>query len=338
MIWLRKILFPLALLYWCVTFLRNWLYDKGVLKSHSFDIPVITVGNLSVGGTGKTPQIEYLIRLLSDDYQVAVLSRGYKRKTKGFLLADATATSVSIGDEPFQLHTKFPRVQVAVDAQRKNGIQQLLQVAKRPDVILLDDAFQHRKVQAGLSILLTAYDDLFCKDFILPFGNLRESALGKKRADMIIVTKCPSNLSDLAQQEIIRQLKVTQPVYFSTIHYDDHIVSAENTCSVSEIQQESKVLVAGIAKPKLFFDYIKKEQDECLTFPDHHHFSKTDCEKIIASAQGKKIVTTEKDFVRLKGLLPPSQLYYLPIRTLFLNGTNFDTTIKNYVGKSTRNG
>ena len=338
MIWLRKILFPLALLYWCVTFLRNWLYDKGVLKSHSFDIPVITVGNLSVGGTGKTPQIEYLIRLLSDDYQVAVLSRGYKRKTKGFLLADATATSVSIGDEPFQLHTKFPRVQVAVDAQRKNGIQQLLQVAKRPDVILLDDAFQHRKVQAGLSILLTAYDDLFCKDFILPFGNLRESALGKKRADMIIVTKCPSNLSDLAQQEIIRQLKVTQPVYFSTIHYDDHIVSVENTCSVLEIQQESKVLVAGIAKPKLFFDYIRKEQDECLTFPDHHHFSKTDCERIIASAQGKKIVTTEKDFVRLQGLLPPSQLYYLPIRTVFLNGTNFDNTITNYVGKSTRNG
>ena len=338
MIWLRKILFPLALLYWCVTFLRNWLYDKGVLKSHSFDVPLITVGNLSVGGTGKTPQIEYLIRLLSEDYQVAVLSRGYKRKTKGFLLADETATAASIGDEPFQLHTKFSRVQVAVDAQRKNGIQQLLQVAKRPDVILLDDAFQHRKVKAGLSILLTPYDDLFCKDFILPYGNLRESALGKKRADMIIVTKCPSNLSDLAQQEIIKQLQVTQPVYFSKIHYDDHIVSAENTCSILEIQQESKVLVAGIAKPKLFFDYIKKEQDECLTFPDHHHFSITDCEKIKASAQGKKIVTTEKDFVRLKGLLPPSQLYYLPIRTMFLNGTNFDTTIKNYVGKSTRNG
>ncbi len=337
MIWLRKILFPLALLYWCVTFLRNWLYDIGMLKSQSFDIPVITVGNLSVGGTGKTPQIEYLIRLLSVDYQVAVLSRGYKRNTNGFILADDKATAASIGDEPFQLQAKFPSVQLAVDAQRKNGIQQLLQLAKRPDVILLDDAFQHRKVQSGLSILLTAYDDLFCKDFILPFGNLRESALGKKRADMIIVTKCPFDLSDLAQQEIIKQLQVTQPVYFSTIQYDDHLVSAENTCSVSEIQQESKVLVAGIAKPKLFFDYLKKEQDECLIFPDHHHFSITDCEKVSARAQGKKIVTTEKDFVRLKGLLPPSQLYYLPIRTLFLNGTNFDNTIRNYVGKSTRN-
>lgn len=337
MIWLRKILFPLALLYWCVTFLRNWLYDKGVLKSHSFDAPVITVGNLSVGGTGKTPQIEYLIRLLCEDYQVAVLSRGYKRTTQGFILADDKATAASIGDEPFQLHAKFPTIQVAVDAQRKNGIQQLLQLPIRPDVILLDDAFQHRKVQAGFSILLTAYDDLFCEDFILPFGNLRESAIGKKRADMIIVTKCPSDLSDLAQQEIIKQLQVTQPVYFSTIQYDTNVVSADNASNVSEIRKESKVLVAGIAKPKLFFDYVKNEQDECLTFPDHHHFSKADCDKISASAQGKKIVTTEKDFVRLKGIFPLSQLYYLPIRTLFLNGTNFDNTIRNYVGKSTRN-
>jgi tetraacyldisaccharide 4'-kinase len=333
MIWLRKILFPLALLYWCVTFLRNWLYDIGVLKSYSFDIPVITVGNLSVGGTGKTPQIEYLIRLLSDDYQIAVLSRGYKRKSKGFLLADETATAASIGDEPFQLHAKFPMVQVAVDVQRKNGIQQLLQAAKRPDVILLDDAFQHRKVKAGLSILLTAYDDLFYKDFILPFGNLRESAIEKKRADIILVTKCPNDLSDYAQQKIIKELQVTQPVYFSTIHYDNQIVSAENTCSVSEILKESKVLVAGIAKPNLFFDYIKKEQDVCFTFPDHHHFSKADCEKIKASAQGKKIVTTEKDFVRLRGMLPSSQLYYLPIRTSFLNATKFDTVIKHFVQK-----
>ena len=338
MIWLRKILFPLALLYWCVTFLRNWLYDKGVFNSFTFDVPVITVGNLSVGGTGKTPQIEYLIRLLSEHYHVAVLSRGYKRITKGYILADEKATAASIGDEPFQLFSKFPSIQVAVDTQRKNGINQLLQGSNRPDVVLLDDAFQHRKVQAGLSILLTAYDDLFCADFILPFGNLRESSLGKKRADMIIVTKCPSDLSELAQQEIIKQLQVTQPVYFSTIQYDDCVVSAQNTCSVSDIQKERKVLVAGIANPKLFFSYLKNEQDECLTFPDHHHFSKTDCEKIIESAQGKKIVTTEKDFVRLKGVLPPSQLYYLPIRTLFLNGTNFDNTIKDYVGKSTRNG
>jgi tetraacyldisaccharide 4'-kinase len=147
MIWLRKILFPLALLYWCVTFLRNWLYDKGVFKSFTFDVPVITVGNLSVGGTGKTPQIEYLIRLLSEHYHVAVLSRGYKRITKGYILADEKATAATIGDEPFQLFSKFPSIQVAVDTQRKNGIDQLLQGSNRPDVVLLDDAFQHRKVQ-----------------------------------------------------------------------------------------------------------------------------------------------------------------------------------------------
>ena len=179
---LRKILFPLAFLYWLITFIRNWLYDIGALKSYSFDVPIIAVGNLSVGGTGKTPQIEYLIRLLSEKYRVAVLSRGYKRLSKGFVLADDQATANSIGDEPFQFYSKFPTIQVAVDANRKKGIEKLLQLQNKPEVILLDDAFQHRKVKAGFYILLTAYDDLFCDDFILPFGNLRESALGKKKS------------------------------------------------------------------------------------------------------------------------------------------------------------
>ena len=180
---LRKILFPLAFLYWLITFIRNWLYDKGIFKSSSFNIPIIAVGNLSVGGTGKTPQIEYLIRLLSENYKVAVLSRGYKRTTEGFILADEKATASSIGDEPFQFYSKFPNIQVAVDANRKYGIENLLQLSNKPDVILLDDAFQHRKVKAGFYILLTAFDDLFCDDYILPFGNLREPSSGKKRAD-----------------------------------------------------------------------------------------------------------------------------------------------------------
>lgn len=333
---LRKILFPLAFLYWLITFIRNWFYDIGVFKSHSFDVPIITVGNLSVGGTGKTPQIEYLIRLLSDKYNVAVLSRGYKRSTKGFVLADENATASIIGDEPFQFYSKFPNIQVAVDANRKNGIENVLQLANKPNVILLDDAFQHRKVKAGLYILLTAYDDLFCDDFILPFGNLRESAFGKKRADMIIVTKCPHDLSELAQQKIKEKLQVKQPVYFTTIAYDDFVFGVDAKCSVSEIQQESCVLVAGIAKPKLFFDFLKNESNEMMAFPDHHHFSKQDCEQILAKAKGRKIITTEKDFVRLNGLLPNSQLYYLPIKAVFLN-TNFDKTIEDYVGTSSRN-
>ena len=333
---LRKILFPLAFLYWLITFTRNWLYDMGVFKSYSFDVPIIAVGNLSVGGTGKTPQIEYLIRLLSDKYRVAVLSRGYKRLSKGFVLADDQATANSIGDEPFQFYSKFPTIQVAVDANRKKGIEKLLQLQNKPEVILLDDAFQHRKVKAGFYILLTAYDDLFCDDFILPFGNLRESALGKKRADMIIITKCPQDLSELAQQNIKEKLQVKQPVYFTTIQYDDCVYGNENSIHVKALKTESKLLIAGIAKPKLFFDFLKSETDETLVFPDHHHFSKQDCEQILAKANGRKIITTEKDFVRLNGLLPNAQLYYLPIKAVFLN-TNFDKAIEDYVGKSTRN-
>lgn len=334
---LRKILFPLAFLYWLITFIRNWLYDIGIFKSHSFDVPIIAVGNLSVGGTGKTPQIEYLIRLLSQKYYVAVLSRGYKRLSKGFVLADENATASSIGDEPYQFHSKFPKIQVAVDANRKHGIEQLLQLSNKPEVILLDDAFQHRKVKAGLYVLLTAYDDLFCDDFILPFGNLRESAFGKKRADMIIVTKCPKNLSELAQHEIKEKLQVKQPVYFTAIEYDDFVYGVDGKCSVSEIQKESCFLVAGIAKPKLFFDFLKNENNETIAFPDHHQFSTQNCDQILAKAKGRKIITTEKDFVRLNGLLPNSQLYYLPIKAVFLNA-NFDKTIEDYVGKSSRNG
>ncbi len=333
---LRKILFPLAFLYWLITFIRNFLYDLKIFKSHSFDIPIIAVGNLSVGGTGKTPQIEYLIRLLSEKYKVAVLSRGYKRSTKGFILADKSATASGIGDEPFQFYSKFPNIQVAVDANRKNGIEKLVQLPDKPDVILLDDAYQHRKVKAGFYILLTAFDDLFCDDYILPFGNLREPSSGKKRADMIIVTKCPEDLSELAQQNIREKLNVKQPVFFTTIQYDDYVYGNNSQLLVSEIRSESKVLVAGIAKPKLFFDFLKNETDETLVFPDHHHFSKQDCEQILAKATERKIVTTEKDFVRLNGLLPKAQLFYLPIKSAFLN-TNIDKIIQNYVGQSTRN-
>lgn len=336
MILLRKILFPLAFLYWLITYIRNWLFDIGLFKRASFDIPIIAVGNLSVGGTGKTPQIEYLIRLLSKDYKVAVLSRGYKRTTEGFILADENATASSIGDEPYQFYSKFPNIQVAVDANRKNGIENLLQLSKKPDIILLDDAYQHRKVKAGFYILLTAYDDLFCDDYILPFGNLREPSSGKKRADMIIVTKCPNDLSEIAQQKIREKLKVKQPVFFTTIQYDDFVFGNDEQLLVTEIQSESKVLVAGIAKPKLFFDFLKNEKDATLVFPDHHHFSKQDCEQILAKANGRKIITTEKDFVRLNGLLPKEQLFYLPIKAAFLN-SNIDKIVHDYVGKSSRN-
>lgn len=337
---LRKILFPFAILYGFITSIRNFLYDKGIFKSYSFDIPIIAVGNLSVGGTGKTPQIEYLIRLLSDKYKIATLSRGYKRKSKGFILADSNSNDEILGDEPFQFYKKFANIQVAVDADRKNGIEQLLSLEEKPNVILLDDAFQHRKVKAGFYILLTSYNDLYSDDFMLPTGNLRENRCGAKRANVVIVTKCPATLSLDEQNAIKTKLKQTpnQELYFSFIDYDDSIFSEDKTMKVSEIRTVNKLLLAGIAKPEPFFSFIKNTTDDCLTYPDHHHFSESDISAIIKKAQNKIIITTEKDYVRLKDTILSKQLFYLPIRSSFLlEREKFDKTIANYVGTSTRN-
>jgi tetraacyldisaccharide 4'-kinase len=338
MILLRKILFPFAILYGFVTSVRNFLYDKGLLKSYSFNIPIIAVGNLSVGGTGKTPMIEYLIRLLSEQYAVATLSRGYKRQSSGFILADETATAQTLGDEPYQIHQKFPNIQVAVDADRKNGIEQLLSQRKKPKVILLDDAFQHRKVKAGFYILLTAYGDLFTDDWMLPAGNLRESKSGVSRADMIIVTKCPERITEIARVAINQKLGNEKPVFFTSIAYDDSVYSIDSVKKVSEIKNIPKLLLAGIAKPKPFFAYLQHENDVVLTYPDHHHFSENDINNIKKQAENKLIITTEKDYVRLKNHISASQIFYLPIKNSFFSeGSNFDKIILNYVGTSTTN-
>jgi tetraacyldisaccharide 4'-kinase len=337
---LRRILFPFSLLYGGITWLRNWLYYKGILKSYSFSIPVIAVGNLSVGGTGKTPQIEYLIRLLSPKYRIATLSRGYKRTSKGFVLADATSDATVLGDEPFQYYQKFPCIQVAVDADRKNGIAQLLSQHEKPEVILLDDAYQHRKVKAGFYILLTAYNDLYADDFILPVGNLRESRSGAQRADCIIVTKCPEDLSKKEQEKIKNKLKSSadQPLYFSTVAYDQFILSEQQQLPVADIRSKRKVLLAGIAKPAPFFKYLKNDNDTVLTFPDHHHFTDKDIAAIKDKARSSIIITTEKDYVRLKGAIPEGQLFYLPIRSVFLdNASQFDEIITTYVNNTILN-
>lgn len=332
---LRKILFPFAILYGFITSIRNYLFDIGILKSYFFDIPIIAVGNLSVGGTGKTPQIEYLIRLLSSKYKVATLSRGYKRKTEGFVLANVTSNAEILGDEPFQFYNKFKNIQVAVDANRKNGIEQLLLQNDKPEVILLDDAFQHRKVKAGFYILLTSYGDLYSDDFILPTGNLRESRSGAKRADVVIVTKCPESLSLDEKNKIKTKLKLSskQQLYFSFVDYDEFIYSEDKKMKVIDIGNVDKLLLAGIAKPEPFFAHLQNINDECLTFADHHHFTENDILDIKNKSQGKIIITTEKDFVRLKGSIPNEQLFYLPIRSSFLSASeNFDKTILNYVG------
>lgn len=342
MIILRYLLFPLALLYGCIAAIRNIMYDKGWLTSYTFDIPILAVGNLSVGGTGKTPQIESLIRLLQPHYRLATLSRGYGRKSKGYWVAnDMAASEVNgalIGDEPYQMHLKFPEVTVAVDADRRNGILQLLARNPKPEVILLDDAFQHRRVKAGFYILLTAYDDLFCQDWMLPTGTLREFTSGKKRANVIIVTKCPTDLSELAQQKIREQLDVSVPVFFSTISYDSFVYNANEQLAVDEIRRQPKVLLTGIAKPGPFYAFLQQEDDTVLTFPDHHDFSPQDIEKINQIAKTQPIITTEKDYVRLMGKGIAAPLYYLPIKSEFLQGeSDWQQQIENYVGTSTRN-
>jgi tetraacyldisaccharide 4'-kinase len=326
------------MLYGVITSIRNFLFDKGFLKSYSFDVPVIAVGNLSVGGTGKTPHIEYLIRLLSPNYRVATLSRGYKRKSQGFVLADVNSNAEILGDEPFQIQNKFPNVKVAVDADRKNGIEQLLSLKQQPEVILLDDAFQHRKVKAGFYILLSSFDDLFCDDFMLPTGNLRESSNGAKRANVIIITKCPKDLSEIAQETIEKKIGLNIPIFFSYIDYDSLIYNDITSKSIAEIENVDKLLLAGIAKPEHFFSYLQAGKTATMVYPDHHHFTDKDIKEIENKANNRLIITTEKDYVRLRKQQLNS-LFYLPIKSSFISrGDNFDKLIIKYVGAGSRNG
>lgn len=337
---LRKILFPFSLIYGGIAAIRNLMFDCGWKKQIAFDLPIICVGNLSVGGTGKTPQIEYLVRLLQDKFQTVTLSRGYKRKTEGFYLADTSTKMEDIGDEPFQYFSKFKNIHVAVDAKRVNGVQEILKKLPQTEVILLDDAFQHRHIKAGFYILLTKYDELYCNDLVLPAGNLREFKSGVNRADVVVVTKCPMDLDLETQNKIKRKLnlKPNQELYFTSIGYDKEISNGNDFIAFNELDSNSFIAVAGIAKPEYFYKHLNVLSNNFVTFPDHHHFSEKDIDLILKKADGKKIITTEKDFVRLKGRLPIEQLYYLPIETQFLNNADsFDSKILNYVEKSSRN-
>ena len=244
---------------------------------------------------------------------------------------------MTLGDEPMQYYMKFPQIQVAVDADRRNGINQLLKQEAKPQVILLDDAYQHRKVKAGFYILLTAYDDLYYKDFIVPTGNLRESRNGAKRANMIIVTKCPPAISQIAQNSIKKKIGLDVPIFFSCIAYEDTLYSGTKSMSVADCKANENVLLAGIAKPKSFFQHLGAKKENTMVFADHHHFSESDIINIKNKAKGKIIITTEKDFVRLQTPVLKEQLYYLPIKSqLISNQDSFDQIITNYVG--TRSG
>lgn len=330
---LRNLLFPFSLLYGGITWTRNTLYNSQILKSSSYKLPVICVGNLNVGGTGKSPMIEYLLNLLKDRAVVASLSRGYKRSSKGFKLLNGAEAAKEVGDEPLQFKRKFRQALIAVDVDRRNGIQKLMN--EGAEVILLDDAFQHRKVKAGFNILLTAYGDLYVNDFMLPTGNLREPTVGAERADLIVVTKCPSNLTKEEQERIKSRLKLRnyQQLFFTYISYGEEVQNENARIPIEEFGNRKFSLVTGIANPRPLLKHLEKLQLNFKhhEFPDHHNFTPDELEKLGGE---ELLLATEKDYVRLKDHLPQEKLFYLPIRVGFIkNREQFDSEILRYINE-----
>ena len=342
----RYILYPFSVIYSGVIWIRNKMFDKNILRSASFNFPIICVGNLAVGGTGKTPMTEYLLKLLSKNYQVASLSRGYKRKTKGFAIANAKATALDIGDEPMQIHLKFPDVTVAVAEERIVGIPQLLHDRPQTEVIILDDAFQHREVRAGLNILLTDYNNLYTRDILLPAGDLRDIKGSSRRADIIVVTKCKSHLDEEEKKVITREINPLphQSVFFTKIEYSMpyHLFTKKEMM----LDMESHVLlVCGIANPEplkqKLTDFVATY--EVLNFRDHHIFNTDDLKEIKnhfskITAEKKIILTTEKDAVRLikfEKELGNFPIFVFPMahKFLFEEQANYDMQIMEFVRK-----
>lgn len=340
----RVLLLPFALLYGFIVIVRNFLYNKNIFKSAQFNFPLICVGNLVVGGTGKSPMVEYLVELLQPHLQIATLSRGYKRKTKGYALANQNTTALEIGDEPMQFHTKFPSIAVAVGEERLVAIPQLLHDKPNLQAIILDDAFQHRVVKAGLNILLTEYGDLYIKDFFMPTGDLRDQRLSAKRADIIVVTKCHASLDEAEKKNIIDEISPAahQKVFFTTIEYGCpyHIITYEQKPLSPQLEV---LLVCGIANPKPLKQYLSEHTEAYfqIDYDDHHIFRIDDLKDIQKkfeniTASQKIIITTEKDAVRLlkfSDQLQNMPVYVLPIRHRFLfdEGKQFDEIMVNFI-------
>lgn len=357
---INKSLRPLSWLYGLVVGFRNMLFEMGILKSRSFNVPVISVGNITVGGTGKTPHVEYLIRLLKDASKVAVLSRGYKRKSHGFVIANKDTTIRDIGDEPFQMKQKFPDITVAVDRKRTRGIDKLTsgEYVDGINVVLLDDAFQHRYVKPGINILLVDYHRLVIYDELLPSGRLREPVKGKDRADIVIITKCPTDLKPMEFRVITKAMSLYpyQQLYFSTHEYEaprpvfPELVKHAGLAELAELAGKNILLLTGIASPEQMLQDLQTYTDKIqpLSFSDHHNFKAKDVEQINAAFDAlpspKLIITTEKDASRLavaEGLSDAvkQHLYVLPIHVKILLDQEemFNKKITGYVRKNSRN-
>ena len=356
----KLFLYPFSILYGFAIYLRNRLYDLRILKSTEFEVPVISIGNITVGGTGKTPHVEYLVYLLKDKFEVATLSRGYKRKSTGFFEVETNSSVEQVGDEPLQIKRKFPDVTVSVCENRVEGVMNLLDLKneKTPDVVILDDAFQHRRITPGINILLIDYNRPVKEDKLLPAGRLRERISQMRRANIIVITKCPEEVTPIMQRIMQKNvnLKPYQELFFTKLKYGNlqPVFDAPDiNPAFFEKKQHSVLLVTGIASPELIQKYLANTVDkiESLIFPDHHNYTETDTEKIqkefnsIPTAK-KIIVTTEKDAVRFKELSNLDEtikkgLYFLPVSIDFLgkDEKTFTKRILNYVGenKSNRN-
>ena len=343
----RRFLLPFSGLYWIGTSVRNLFYNIGMMRSSSFKIPIINFGNLSVGGTGKSPHIMYLIDLLKDEKLIATLSRGYGRKTKGFLIANYSSKVYDIGDEPMQFFQSFKnRILIAVCEDRAFGAQKLID-HYNADAILLDDAYQHRGIKAGFNILLTDYNNPYYKDFLLPAGDLRESRSGVRRADIIIVTKCPDRISEEKHKEISKKIKLRshQQLFFSKIVYDNKLIGKLDNVEKSTWKNLNVILVTGIAKTDGLVKFAEENFANVLhlEYPDHHNFSQSEIEYIYKryeDTEGRKrfdkiIMTTEKDYMRLmEESMIKDDLYYIPISIDINDKEKFNQTILEYVGQN----
>jgi tetraacyldisaccharide 4'-kinase len=334
---IRLIFFPFAILYTLITSLRNGLFNLKFYKSKKFEIPLIGVGNLSTGGTGKTPMVEFIFKLFSNEFKMALLSRGFKRSTKGYVKANEDSNSSDIGDEPFQIFSKFKKIDVAVDENRVRGVRNLLNENQKLQSIILDDCFQHRSVSLKLNILLTTYKSPYYRDFVLPVGNLRELRTGYKRADVIIVTKCPKDL--LAEEmKMIRKgvsLKSHQVLFFTSIKYNKFLLG-ESEININDLNGSKVLLVTGIANDKEIVNYLRNKniQFDKVSFSDHYKYSLKDIQKIELDFSDRIIITTEKDYQKIKLIDKKNKWYYLQMETYFLNNEDLfkkiiiDTIIK----------
>ena len=318
---IRKILYPISAIYFIITSFRNILFNYKILKPKKFLIPLIGIGNLSTGGTGKTPMAEYIFENFSEKFKLALLSRGYKRSSIGYIKSSSTSSPKLIGDEPYQIFKKFKNIQVAVDEKRVRGVNSLIRENKNLRGIVLDDCFQHRSISLRLNILLTTYNDPFFNDCIFPSGNLRESLNGYKRADIIVITKCPDNLKESEMEVFCNSINLLkhQSLFFTSISYNNSLFGTSNI-QIEELKKSKVLLVTGISNINPLIEYLnnKNVQFDHLKFSDHYNYSPKDISRIEKEFGDRIVVTTEKDYKKIKNLNLNNKLFYLEIKIRFL--------------------